>query len=1389
MKNLLLSIFVFFASFVTLSQSCTHQIYLTDTWGDGWNGGAVSVSVNGITVLSNINLPSGLGPSIFNFSASTGQTIRVWRTLAGTYPIEMRVQIRNNTGTILLNTVQPTTGSSTFGGHTCIASCSGGGGGGCVNAFAFGSLTAPSIPGAQIISSCTFQSEYNTIFSVVSGRQYRSTYNLGGYITVRHTSPNGTVVAAGFSPLTWTAPVSGTYYIHYNTNSSCGTASNCGTTTIECLSCTAPAAPVNDLVCNATSISCGQLISGTTVNATNSGNGENGFCNVSQTQPGVWYVIPGTGQIMTAYLCNTAWDSKISVFSGPNCSSLTCVGGNDDLGPSCATSSASYQWTSVPGLNYYILVHGFSTNSAFQIGLTCSSPPPASPTSISAGSLSICNGQSTTLTANGASGTVYWYTGGCGTTFIGTGNSISVSPTTTTTYFARNFNGSQFSTNCASATVTVNYPPTVTTSASSNIICVGSSTQLNVSTQASGSLTTTFVGGNGCTGGNMFDLVTSGNQVTVTGFTLNPTTTSTQSVNVYYRNGGYLGNETNPGAWTLLGTYALNGVASTPTYMAVGSLVIPPGSTYGIYVQYDAIYTTASSSYSNGILTLNAGVGLCSAFGGTNSPRTFNGIVHYVAGPNAIYSWSPSASLNNSTISNPIATPSSTTTYTVTATANGCSSSSSRTITVNPLPSVSAGPNQTICSGSGISLNGSGATSYTWNNGVTNGVTFYPNNTQTYTVTGTNANGCSNTSSTTVTVISAPMANAGPPETGSSTCGLNQVTLGANVPSVGETGTWSVFSGVGGTFSNINSPTSTFTGNHGSSYILQWNVTNGQCSTSYQKSVTFNQPNDLLLGGAIGSNDLLWGGLTSTDWSTSTNWYQKQPAGHYIRLSGLAQPNPASQVFTLNQANGGLCIGNVTPTLSVNGNAYDVFINPGVTLDLSNDSLNITHDLVNAGTLTASIGTVNFIGNSNSAISGNGSTQLFNMRVNKSGGATLTIGQPVVVNNILTMIQGNVFTTLTNLLTLGVSSSQPGTLNYNTGTIVGPFRRYYSSIATSGNAGFFPVGTTSYNRYSQIDFTSTPGINQTLTVQYRTGAPLVGGTPLYTGLPLTISNSLIQNYSVDGYWEVIPTGSNYNSTINSTPYNISLFANNLNGMTTPQICRIIKSPGSNHTSWQSCGTHVSIAQNANPQSFLISSNNTQGFSWFNIGTPNSQALPVELLSFTGECNGDFVTVRWSTSTEHNSDYFEVKKSRDGQNWESVAKLNAAINSTTELNYNWIDFETGNNYYKLLQFDLDGQSKEWGPIFTNCQKTTSGYFSIFPNPSDGQFSVMINDKSLLGDSKIVVRDSKGSEVCNRDVKVIPGINLFNIEEKLAPGVYFINMQADGKTTEVLKELIR
>src|SRR5690606_13969003 len=59
---------------------------------------------------------------------------------------------------------------------------------------------------------------------------------------------------------------------------------------------------------------------------------------------------------------------------------------------------------------------------------------------------------------------------------------------------------------------------------------------------------------------------------------------------------------------------------------------------------------------------------------------------------------------------------------------------------------------QLVCNGQMVTLSGSGALNYSWDNGVINGVPFAPSSTNTYTVIGTDANGCLNTDQVSVLV-------------------------------------------------------------------------------------------------------------------------------------------------------------------------------------------------------------------------------------------------------------------------------------------------------------------------------------------------------------------------------------------------------------------------------------------------------------------------------------------------------------------------------------------------------------------------------------------------------------------------------------------------------------
>lgn len=98
---------------------------------------------------------------------------------------------------------------------------------------------------------------------------------------------------------------------------------------------------------------------------------------------------------------------------------------------------------------------------------------PADPTSIAASLNPVCSGAATQLTASGADGTVYWYTSGCGGTFVTTGNPITVNPTVSTTYYARNYNNSEYSIGCANITVTVYSPLQVPVAGSNTYVYDG----------------------------------------------------------------------------------------------------------------------------------------------------------------------------------------------------------------------------------------------------------------------------------------------------------------------------------------------------------------------------------------------------------------------------------------------------------------------------------------------------------------------------------------------------------------------------------------------------------------------------------------------------------------------------------------------------------------------------------------------------------------------------------------------------------------------------------------------------------------------------------------------------------------------------------------------------
>ncbi len=200
-----------------------------------------------------------------------------------------------------------------------------------------------------------------------------------------------------------------------------------------------------------------------------------------------------TVTVQTLSVAPTSISGTSTICSG-NSTTLTEVGGTLGTGAvynwytaSCGGtyigSGTSITVSPVVNTTYYVRAQGTcNTTSCASVTVTINSPSVA-PGSITGTSV-ICNGQSTTLSVSGGSlgsgATWQWYTVSCGGTNAGTGASITVSPSTTTTYYVRAV-GTCNTTTCVSLTVTVNLLSVAPTSISgTNVICNGGNTTLSV---------------------------------------------------------------------------------------------------------------------------------------------------------------------------------------------------------------------------------------------------------------------------------------------------------------------------------------------------------------------------------------------------------------------------------------------------------------------------------------------------------------------------------------------------------------------------------------------------------------------------------------------------------------------------------------------------------------------------------------------------------------------------------------------------------------------------------------------------------------------------------------------------------------------------------------------
>ena len=526
-----------------------------------------------------------------------------------------------------------------------------------------------------------------------------------------------------------------------------------------------------------------------------------------------------------------------------------------------------------------------------------------------------------------------------------------------------------------------------------------------------------------------------------------------------------------PGGWS--GTSNSNSIITT----AAASGILSITATYSCGVSPPTTFAVVSSTALPSV-TITAGNVACA---GSIINLTANGATSYTWGTGAIANTISPAPLTN-------------TTYTVLG-INSCGTATAAiNLTVNPIPTISSiASTASLCSGATATLIGSGASTYTWSNGVTNGVSFSPLITNIYTLTGSSALGCTATAVVGITVVNTP--NQMPLPSPPSLCNGNSSTLTAS----GATNyTWQP--GNFNTASIVVTPTTTS--------VWTCTMANGNCVSTQSVSVIVNQlPNVVTLVTPTivctgKSASITAGGALTYTWTQGT----------YTLIGANIVVTPtANTVFTITASNG-TCIAQPT---------FTMLTLPSPTLIITPSSSVICFGQTASLTVSGAV------------------TYTWNAPVNLNTASisvspTAPISYSVSGTNSVGCISGKTQVVLVNpnpILTTGTTPSFVCIGGASTATVTGANTYSWNTGSTSSITAINPTTTTIYTVTGTNSNTGCKTTETVMVVTFQPTLVVTTATSVCIGTSVTLNASGAVSYT----WNTGVVGSGNNSTISVGP--------------------------------------------------------------------------------------------------------------------------------------------------------------------------------------------------------------------------------------------------------------
>jgi len=315
------------------------------------------------------------------------------------------------------------------------------------------------------------------------------------------------------------------------------------------------------------------------------------------------------------------------------------------------------------------------------------------------------------------------------------------------------------------------------------------------------------------------------------------------------------------------------------------------------------------------------------------------------------------------------------------------------------------------------------------------------------------------------------------------------------------------------------------------------------------------------------------------------------------------------------------------------------------------------------------------------------------LTINNSSSSGVTLNKSQTVINNLTLVDGIVYTSSSNILSLNNGSTS--SIGSDTAHVDGPIKKV-------GNSAFtFPTGDKGV--WARIQIIPVAGFDATteISVEY-----IFSAAPYPSNLGLAINH-----VSFTEYWEIALIS----DPGNDATCNVTMYFNNMirSGIVNSGID--ITTTHYEGALWENKGG--SFVDNYNNTGYITSTIPLTTYSPETIASSNGMSpLPIELLEFNAISTEFGIEIEWVTSSEKNNDYFTLERSVDGKKWVTIYTIRGVGNTNTIHEYNYTDKEKYPEYlyYRLKQNDFDGNFSYSKVISVN---TTSILFPVFSSNYD------------------------------------------------------------------------